>query len=96
MRDELSAAQRGRRLGQHVDDAQRLGLHRGKMATLYLLPCCDAPALTAEPALKPNHPNQSSAAPSTTMGTLWGRSIWGFQRPPSHVVRTSAETPEET
>ena len=30
-------------------------------------------AASALPALKPNHPNQSSPAPSSTVGTLWGR-----------------------
>src|SRR6266446_4069262 len=29
-------------------------------------------AASAEPALKPNQPNQSSPAPSSTSGTLWG------------------------
>ena len=27
----------------------------------------------SEPALKPNHPNHRSVAPSATNGTLWGR-----------------------
>src|SRR5919106_4128947 len=30
-------------------------------------------AATALPALKPNQPNQSRPAPSSTNGTLWGR-----------------------
>ena len=30
-------------------------------------------AASALPALKPNQPNQSSPAPSTVNGTLWGR-----------------------
>src|SRR5258705_12468411 len=29
-------------------------------------------AASAEPALKPNQPNQSNPAPSSTSGTLWG------------------------
>src|ERR1700682_2768223 len=31
-----------------------------------------APAVRALPALKPNQPNQSRAAPRTTMGVAWG------------------------
>ncbi len=30
-------------------------------------------AANSLPALKPNQPNHSSVAPSTTKGTLWGR-----------------------
>ena len=37
-------------------------------------------AATAEPALKPNQPNQSSAAPSMTSGKLCGR-IGTFPKP---------------
>ena len=31
-----------------------------------------APTVNADPALKPNQPNQSRPAPRTTMGMLWG------------------------
>src|SRR5690349_16679034 len=34
------------------------------------------PAESALPALKPNHPNHSSPAPSIVKGTLWGRIAW--------------------
>ncbi len=33
-------------------------------------------AASALPALKPNQPNQSSPAPSSVNGTLWGRIAW--------------------
>ena len=36
----------------------------------------DAFAASALPALKPNQPNQSSAVPSRTNGTLCGRRAW--------------------
>src|SRR4030043_1562363 len=54
------------------------------------------PAVKALPALKPNHPNQRRAAPSTTMGMLLGsigsRSLNPL-REPSTRVSASADTP---
>src|SRR5664279_1354102 len=44
------------------------------------------PAVSAEPALNPNHPNHSSPAPSSTNGTLCGRI--GSLRNPIRLPRT--------
>ena len=54
------------------------------------------PDVTALPALKPNHPNQSRQAPSTVMVALWGSNFpWPKPiRRPSTSAATSAETPE--
>ena len=53
------------------------------------------PAVTAEPALKPNQPNHRRPAPRTVIGTSWGSdfSPFMFRRP---IIRatTRAETPE--
>ena len=53
------------------------------------------PAVSAEPALKPNQPNHSRPAPSTTIGTSCGSVpeplMW---RRPIIRATTSAETPE--
>ena len=52
-------------------------------------------AASAEPALKPNQPNHSSPAPSTTNGRLWGR-IGSRPKPvrlPSTSTRASAAAP---
>src|SRR4030067_483939 len=40
------------------------------------------PAVSALPALKPNHPNQSRAAPSTTIGMLLGSMATPSLTPP--------------
>src|SRR4029453_19677196 len=40
-------------------------------------------APSADPALKPNQPNHSSPAPSSTNGTLCGRIGWGAPPPPA-------------
>jgi len=54
------------------------------------------PEVRALPALKPNQPNQSSPAPSATMGILWG-SIGSLPRKPlrgpSKLAKARAETP---
>src|SRR3954469_12678722 len=51
-------------------------------------------AASADPALKPNQPNQSSPAPSTTRGMLCGRI--GSERNPSRGPSTSASaSPDE-
>ena len=47
-----------------------------------------APALRAEPALKPNQPNHSSPAPSMTSVMLWGRI--GTLPKPCRLPRTRA------
>src|SRR5712691_7737958 len=56
-----------------------------------------ADASSALPALKPNHPNQSSPAPMTVSGRLCGGI--GFcpypLRLPITIAQVSAETPEE-
>src|SRR5688572_3349407 len=55
-------------------------------------------AARALPALKPNHPNQSSPAPSSTVGTLCG-SIGARPYPvrlPMTIAATSAATPALT
>src|SRR5688500_18390055 len=55
-----------------------------------------APALSAEPALKPNQPTHSRAAPMTEMTTLCG-GIAVVPKPlrlPSTIAATSAVTPE--
>ena len=55
-----------------------------------------APAATALPALKPNHPNQRSDAPSTVIGRLCG-AMCSFPYPrrrPSTRAHASAATPE--
>src|SRR5690348_5121096 len=62
-----------------------------------------APEVRAEPALKPNQPNQSSEAPSTVMVASCGSfdspssdlppSV--LRRGPSTQAATNAETPEE-
>jgi hypothetical protein len=54
------------------------------------------PEVSAEPALKPNQPNHSSAAPSITSGTLCGR-IGSFLKPtrlPSTSAQANAPAPE--
>src|SRR5262249_15494206 len=53
------------------------------------------PAVKAEPALKPNHPNQSSDAPRMTKGTLCGVlfSACAASRGARIMAATSAETP---
>ena len=54
------------------------------------------PEERALPALKPNHPNQSSDAPSTTIVVSWG-SIFSSPKPmrrPRTRAQTMAETPE--
>src|SRR6185436_13885886 len=55
-------------------------------------------AATALPALKPNHPNQSRPAPSSTNGTLCGSSDDdGYScRLPTTMAATSAATPALT
>jgi hypothetical protein len=58
-------------------------------------------AASAEPALKPNHPNQSSDAPRMTNGTLCGRvSPCGLRpasvRGPRMTAATRADTPALT
>ena len=52
-------------------------------------------AASADPALKPNQPNQSSPAPSTVNGTLCGTSGARpkSRRLPSMIAATSAEMP---
>src|SRR5439155_541072 len=52
-------------------------------------------AARAEPALKPNHPNHRSPAPSSTSGTLCGTIAVRLKsrRAPSIRAATSAETP---
>ena len=55
----------------------------------------EPPALIAEPALNPNQPNHSRAAPSTTSGMLCGR-IWSLPKPSrgrSTKANASAEAP---
>src|SRR3990172_3566721 len=54
-------------------------------------------ASSALPALKPNQPNQSSAAPITVIGKLWGCIGWwpNPRRRPMTIAHTSAETPPE-
>src|SRR3989338_3481464 len=51
----------------------------------------------ALPALKPNQPNQSSAAPITVIGRLWGCIGWwpNPRRRPMTSGPTSAATPRE-
>ncbi len=52
-------------------------------------------AARAEPALKPNHPNQSRAAPMTVVGMLCG-SIGSVPKPlrtPMTIATAMAETP---
>src|SRR6266699_1393604 len=53
-------------------------------------------AASADPALKPNQPNQRMPAPSRTSGTLWGTigTRLKSRRGPSIRAATSAETPE--
>src|SRR5205823_5480586 len=53
------------------------------------------PLVSAEPALKPNQPNQSRAAPSTTIVASWGSndSRPSPLRLPSTIASTNAETP---
>src|SRR6266513_2891739 len=53
-------------------------------------------AARADPALKPNQPNHSNPAPSSTSGTLWGTigTRLKSRRGPSMRAATSAETPE--
>lgn len=59
-------------------------------------------AASAEPGLKPNQPNHSSAVPSATKGTLWGRLWWSFscsgmsRRPPGHPPKAVLEEPFHT
>src|SRR5713226_2473482 len=52
-------------------------------------------AASAEPALKPNQPNHSSPAPSSTSGTLCGTIAVRLKsfRGPSMAAATSADTP---
>ena len=52
-------------------------------------------AARAEPALKPNHPNHKSPAPSSTSGTLCGTMAVRLKsrRGPSIRAATSADTP---
>ena len=53
------------------------------------------PAVTAEPALKPNHPNHRSPAPRTVIGTSWGSLLSPFMwRRPIISATTRADTPE--
>src|SRR5262245_3543417 len=55
------------------------------------------PALSALPALKPNQPTQSIAAPTTVNGRLWGgigSLPYPFRRPITRAA-ASAEIPEE-
>ena len=54
-------------------------------------------ASSALPALKPNQPNHSSAAPMTVMGRLCGGIGWwpNPRRLPIIRAQTSAETPDE-
>src|SRR4030042_236183 len=57
------------------------------------------PEVRALPALKPNQPNQSNPAPSTTMGILFGSMDSLSLNPlrgPSTRARASAETPAFT
>src|SRR3990170_3767279 len=56
------------------------------------------PAVRADPALKPNHPNHRIAAPMMTIGTLWGTKA-SFPYPlrrPSTMMAASAATPAFT
>ncbi len=53
------------------------------------------PAVTADPALKPNQPNHRSPAPRTVIGTSCGSRLSPFMwRRPIISATTSAETPE--
>ena len=53
------------------------------------------PAVTAEPALKPNQPNHSRPAPSTIIGTSCGSLLSPFMwRLPIISATTRADTPE--
>ena len=53
------------------------------------------PAVSADPALNPNHPNHSSPAPSTTIGTSCGSLLSPFMwRRPIIRATTRADTPE--
>src|SRR4029079_7074198 len=53
------------------------------------------PAVSADPALKPNQPNHRSPAPRTTIGTSWGSELSPFiRRRPIMSATISAETPE--
>src|SRR5688500_2802136 len=54
------------------------------------------PALKALPALKPNQPTHSRAAPITLITTLWGgmATVPKPLRLPSTIAQTNAETPE--
>src|SRR5579884_2403784 len=68
-------------------------------ATLVLMNAIAATpfAASALPALKPNHPNHTSAAPSTTIVRSCGRfASTARSRGPSTQTATSAATPEET
>src|SRR5215831_20198649 len=53
-------------------------------------------AFRALPALNPNHPTQSKAAPVTAKGRLWGAiySVGKPRRLPTTMAHTRAETPE--
>ncbi|OIQ80324.1 hypothetical protein GALL_379180 [mine drainage metagenome] len=55
------------------------------------------PAVSAEPALKPIHPNQSRPAPRSVSGRLWGAIISRGhpRRGPSTRARASADAPEQ-
>jgi hypothetical protein len=56
------------------------------------------PDVSALPALKPNQPNQSNAAPTTVNSTLCGPAVFSgypLRRPITNAA-TSAETPELT
>src|SRR3972149_4565350 len=54
------------------------------------------PAVSALPALKPNHPNQRSPAPATVSGGWGGGLDWWPSPPPLPITSAaaSAETPE--
>src|SRR3984893_2383778 len=53
--------------------------------TVIAMPAC-TPALTAEPALKPNQPTHSSAAPMKVRTMLWpGPVSWRLPRHKAHI-----------
>src|SRR5215475_5340495 len=71
----------------HVKPAVAVAVWVTSMA----MPAC-RPAVTAEPALKPNHPTQSSEAPIMVITMLWGGPL--SVRLPSIFSHISPATPE--
>src|SRR6478672_8624428 len=54
------------------------------------------PAVSADPALKPNHPNHSNPAPSTVIGTSCGSILSPLTtRRPIRMATISAEMPDD-